>query len=254
MIHLVTLSGNSERFIQKGMDHKALCLINETPAIKHFIDLFTDFEEFETIFLCRDEDLETTKLKETISVYDSHAKVFGIKKNSLGPVYSISKIFDKIPDDTPILITYVDALQKASLKDIYFNFKDYEGGLTVHDFKNPHWRNNKNYCLVKHDDELNTESILEKFDFSYFDFSQTNCAGSTGSYYFSSGLLMKKYFNKLIDDRIFVNGEHYVTQALDEMIKDNITVKSAYYPYVSLGVPEDLSDYEFWVKWFKKNQ
>jgi bifunctional N-acetylglucosamine-1-phosphate-uridyltransferase/glucosamine-1-phosphate-acetyltransferase GlmU-like protein len=254
MIHLVTLSGNSERFTQKGMRHKALCPINESPVIKHFIDLFPDFEDFETIFLCRNQDLETTNLKETILLYAKHARVFGIDKNSLGPVYSISKIFDKIPDKFPVLITYIDALQKASLHDIQTDFKDYEGGLTVHDFKNPHWRNNKNFCLVKHGDNLNTESILEKFDFSYFDFSQTNCAGSTGSYYFSSGSLMKDYFNKLINNRIFVNGEHYVTQALDEMIKDGLKVKSAYYPYVSLGVPEDLNDYEFWVKWFKKSQ
>ena len=252
MIHLVTLSGNSERFTQKGMKHKALCKIDGIPAIKHFIDLFTDFNEFDTIFLCRNQDLENTVIKETITSYAKNSIILGIDKNNLGPVYSISKVFNAIPDDPPILITYIDALQKVSLSEIQNNFKNYDGGLTVHDFKNPHWRNNKNYCLVKHDDNLNTKSILEKFDFSYFDFSQTNCAGSTGSYYFSSGSLMKKYFNKLIDNRIFVNGEYYVTQALDEMIKDGLNVKSAYHPYVSLGIPEDVNDYEFWVKWFKK--
>ena len=135
MTHLITLSGNSERFLQKKMNHKALCLINQEPVIKHFIDLFPDFNQFETIFLCRDQDLETTNLKETILLYAKHAKIFGIKKNNLGPVYSISKIFDKISDSAPILITYIDALQKASLSDLYLDFKDYEGGLTIHDFK-----------------------------------------------------------------------------------------------------------------------
>ena len=252
MIHLVTLSGNSLRFKQKNLGHKALCLINGETALHHFAVNFGDFNDFETIFLCRNEDLNRTDLKSQILSASKEASIYGIEKNTRGPVYSISQIFDKIPNDTPILVSYIDTIQHTSLSQIEKDFQGYEGGISVHDFKNPHWTNNKSYCLVRHDKNDVATDILEKFDFSTFDFNTPSCAGSSGSYYFASGSLMKRYFNRIMDSQQVINGEYYVTQALGEMVKDGMGVKCGYYPFVSLGSPEDLSDYEFWIKWFNE--
>ena len=66
MIHLVTVSGNSERFTNKGYKHKALCNINGSSVIETFVNSFNDFSDYDTIFLCRNHDLEHTELIEEI--------------------------------------------------------------------------------------------------------------------------------------------------------------------------------------------
>ena len=48
---------------KKNLGHKALCLINGETALHHFAVNFGDFNDFETIFLCRNEDLNRTDLK-----------------------------------------------------------------------------------------------------------------------------------------------------------------------------------------------
>jgi bifunctional N-acetylglucosamine-1-phosphate-uridyltransferase/glucosamine-1-phosphate-acetyltransferase GlmU-like protein len=250
MTNLVTLSGNSERFISKNLSHKALCLIDGETMISLFVKSFPDFNRYPSIFLCRQEDLDAGLMSEEIRKHVRSPSIYGIERNSLGPVYSISQIFKKIPDDDSILVSYIDAPQKIPLEKIIQDFSNCESGLSVHDFKNPHWKTSKSYCLVKHNDSLEVKEVIEKFDFSNFDFNTPNAAGSSGSYYFSSGSLMKKEFNKLIQSSLTVNGEYYVTQAVGALSERGAKVKCSYYPYAALGVPEDLEDYEFWSKWF----
>tara|TARA_R110000824_G_scaffold54597_2_gene150686 strand:- start:5117 stop:5881 length:765 start_codon:yes stop_codon:yes gene_type:complete len=250
MIHLITLAGNSLRFKRQNLGHKALCQIKGKAALHHLVKHFDDFNNFETIFLCKNEDLAGTDLRDQILSSCKGAHIHGIERNDLGPVYSISRIFDKLPDHLPILVTYVDTIQRTSLAQIEADFKGYEGGISVHDFKNPHWDNNKSYCLVRHDPDLVATTIVEKFDFSQFDFKEPLAAGSSGSYYFASGSILKSYFNKVLEEKNTINGEYYVTQPLCDMVKDGMKVKCGYYPFVSLGSPGDLSDYEFWLEWF----
>ena len=251
MTNLVTLSGNSERFTSENLNHKALCLIDGKTMISHFVKSFPDFNRYPSIFLCRQEDLDSGLMGEEIRKHVRNPVIYGIERNSLGPVYSISQIFKNIPDDDSILVSYIDTLQKTTLEKIIQDFSDCDSGLSVHDFKNPHWRTSNSYCLVKHNDSLEVNEVIEKFDFSYFDFTTPNAAGSSGNYYFSSGSLMKKAFNNLMRSSLTVNGEYYVTQAVGALSECGAKVKCSYYPYAALGVPEDLENYEFWSKWFK---
>ena len=252
MIHLITMAGNSKRFLEHGFAHKALYMIDGKTCISRFIDSLPDFHDYQTLFVCRQFDLERTALKEEIaSNTKSNTEIIGIPTNEEGPIYSISQVFDKIPDDQSVLITYVDLLQQTSLTELEARFQAYDGGITLHSFDNPHWRTNQSYCLVEHDQNLRTTRIEEKFDFSNFDFSQTNKAASNGSYYFKSGQLMKTYFEKTLTEGKSVNDEYYVTQALELMVKDSLHVEGFYCPYVSWGLPADVDDYEFWLRWFK---
>ena len=116
MIHLITLSGNSQRFLDKGYPHKALLQVGEKTSMDIFTEAFEDFNEFETIFICREEDLENTHLRERIAEAAPNARVVGVEKNNKGPIFSISKVLDQIPDDEEILVTYIDSIQKISLK------------------------------------------------------------------------------------------------------------------------------------------
>lgn len=251
MTHIITLSGNSKRFTDKGFPHKALCEIGGESLVKHFVKHFSSFYDDEIIFLCRQDDLASTPLENEIRSLVPLAKIVGIPSNTLGPVYSISNIFDLISDSESVLITYIDSIQKIDLKKLKSEFNGFDGGITLHDFSNPHWRTNKSFCLVTHDSNLNASKIMEKYDFKDFDFSSKGCGGSSGSYYFRNGKIMKDQFIKLMDKRLTVNNEFYVTQVLGEMISADMKVKCVYYPYVCLGIPDDVQDYRFWCEWFK---
>tara|TARA_R110000824_G_scaffold300957_1_gene488994 strand:+ start:1309 stop:2091 length:783 start_codon:yes stop_codon:yes gene_type:complete len=250
LLHIVTISGNSKRFTDKSYKHKAICDINGHSVIETFIKSFSDFNDYDTIFLCRETDLKNTSLEKAIGQHATKYKVLGIEKNNLGPVFSVSKIFDHIPDDRPLLLSYVDTLQRTTIEAMTHEFRDFDGGMTIHDFKNPHWRINKSYCLVEHDDKFNATNVIEKYDFKDEDFLDHNKSGSSGNYYFKSGALLKKYFNFIMDNDIRVNNEFYVTQAMEHMIKDKLKVKAYLCPYAALGTPEDLEDYSFWMRWF----
>lgn len=252
MIHLITLSGNSERFISKGYAHKSLVDINGCSAIEIFVNNIKDFNDYKTFFLCRNEDLSFTKLKSEIKKHCPKANILGINKNKKGPVYSISKILDVIPDNDKILITYIDSIQKECLKNVEEYFLGCDGGLLVHDLKHPHWRNNQYYCLVRHNKNLICSEVIEKYNFSGLNFSKSkNCCGSNGTYYVKTGEMMKKYFHYLLSHKKTINGEYYVTQIFQEMINDGLKVKAKYTPYASFGIPEDVEDFKFWQKWFQ---
>jgi bifunctional N-acetylglucosamine-1-phosphate-uridyltransferase/glucosamine-1-phosphate-acetyltransferase GlmU-like protein len=250
MIHLITLSGNSKRFTDNGYPHKAVADINGMSMIGRFVNSFEDFKDYESIFLCREEDLQNYKIENEIRKYCEDARILTVTSNDLGPVYSISQIFSELNDNESILISYIDTLQKTTIKNITEAFSGYEAGVTVHDFKNPHWRSNTNYCLVENDEDLNAINVCEKHLFTEKDFTDANKGGSSGNYFFRKCRAMKEYFNFLMDNDIRVNNEFYVTQAIEYMIKDGIKVKTYKCPYVALGVPEDVEDYVFWNRWF----
>lgn len=251
MKHLITLSGNSKRFTEKGYPHKSLLDINGKSSLKEFIDSISDFHDYETIFLCRNEDLQATRLKQEIKKH-SDGQILGIESNELGPLYSVNQIINHLPDNEELIVTYVDSLQKTSLEKMMSEFSGCNGGLTVHNLKHPHWKFSKYFCFVRHDENNICSEVIEKYNFDGLDFENCQgCAGSSGSYYFKNGSIYKHYSNLIMESESTINNEFYITQIFGEMLKDNLKVKAYYTPYGNLGTPEDVEDYIFWQNWFK---
>lgn len=251
MKHFVTLSGNSRRFTSRNLPHKSLLDINGQTSLKEFIDLISDFNDYETVFLCRSEDLKKTELRHEIQKH-SDGEIIGIESNELGPLYSMSQIIDHIPDDEELIVTYIDSLQKTSLKKMLSEFSGFDGGLNVHNLKHPHWKFNKYFCFVKHDKDNTCSEVIEKYNFDGLDFEDCKgCTGSSGSYYFKNGSTYKHYSDLIIKSKNTINNEFYITQIYGEMLKDGLKVKAYHAPYGNLGTPEDVEDYIFWKKWFK---
>lgn len=221
-------------------------------AIEIFVNYISDFNSYEKLFLCRDKDLDFTPLKRNIKMLCPKAQIVGISPNCYGPLFSLTNIFNEIQDDQKLCITYIDNIQKLSLNQLELNFTDSDGGVLVHGLSHPHWRTNQYYCLVKHNDALDCEEVIEKFNFSNLSFDDSkNCSGSNGTYYIKNGALFKKYARKILGEKNSINGEYYVTQIFHEMIKDGLKVKAWYVPYVSFGIPDDVNDFIFWSNWFK---
>ena len=99
---IITMAGKSKRFVDKGYKiPKHLIELNGLKVIEHLINLFP-FTSTKFYFVIRNNNNHSSYLKKIVSKYKLNYEIFSIRPNNLGPVYSISKIIDKLPDNDPL--------------------------------------------------------------------------------------------------------------------------------------------------------
>jgi len=250
---IITLSGNSERFTSKGYPIKPLINVNEKLILDYVLDMFplNQIDEKDLIFLLKNEDISQYSIEKEI-LKRRKSKILTIEKNNLGPVFSISNIFSSIPDDEEIIISYCDLTQKWNFEDFlkFCRNSNSDGCVVTHVGFHPHKLYNTSFAFLKVKDDI-VEEIQEKKSFTETSYNEP---ASNGIYYFKSGDLLKKYFNKLIKERISVNGEYYVTLPYNLMIKDNLKVTHYITKnFVCLGTPSDIICFESWMNILKHN-
>ena len=76
---------------------------------------------------------------------------------------------------------------------------------------------------------------------------------SNGTYYFKSGLLVKKYFQELINLDINIKGEYYVSLVYNLLVRDGLKVGIfEIEKMIQWGTPYDLEIYKGWSNYFSK--
>lgn len=248
---VLTLSGNSERFTSQGYTIKPLIEIHGKQLLDYALDMYPTVKDGDFIFVVKDENVLTYRIDDIIRA-KKHSVVYPIPKNHLGPVFSISHIFDKIPDDEEIVVSYCDLTQKwdfdAFIK--YCRDTNSDGCVVTHIGMHPHKFYNKSFAFLTVDGET-VKYIHEK---KPMEDVSPNEPASNGIYYFKSGKILKHYFQKLMDEKLTINGEYYVTMPYNLMINDGL--KITYYNtnnYVPLGCPADVICFESWLNIIKYN-
>lgn len=250
---IITLSGNSERFLTEGYPIKPLINIDGKLILDYVLDMFPSnkIKDEDFIFLTKFEDISKYSIEKHI-LSRKKSKILSINKNNLGPVFSLSKIFDHIPNDEEIIISYCDLTQKWDVND-FLNFcrtSNSDGCIVTHIGFHPHKLYNKSFAFLKVNGN-DVEKIQEKKSFTEASYNEP---ASNGIYYFKSGRLLKNYFTKLLENKITVNGEYYVTLPYNLMIDDKLNVTHYITDnFVCLGTPSDVICFESWKNIFKYN-
>lgn len=249
---LLTLSGNSERFTSKGYPIKQLIDINGKNILNYVLDMFDGCADKDFIFLTRKNDIFKYGLEAAILNLKSGAAIYSIEQNNYGPVYSISNIFHKIPDDEEIIISYTDVNQKIDFQNFisFCRQTKSDGCLVTHEGFHPHKLYNKSFAFLRTND-IDVLEIQEKKAFTEV---SDNEPASSGIYYFKTGKLLKKYFHELMNRKISVNGEYYVTLPYNLMIKEGLKV--THYnkgKFISFGIPDDIDCFKAWQTIINKN-
>jgi len=242
---VITLSGNSERFTSKGYPIKSLIKIDGKKMLDYVLDMFPNVNDDNFLFIVRKEDLPTNAIERNI-LESKKSKIVAIDKNNLGPVYSISNVFDSIPDDEEVIVSYCDLTQNWDFADFLKHCRESnsDGCIVTHVGFVPHKLYNKSFAFLTVDDNGNVSYVHEKKPMALV---KPNEPASNGIYYFKSGKLMKQYFNKLMNEKICVNGEYYVTVPYNLMIQDGLKV--THYvanKYACLGTPVDVECFRGW--------
>ena len=239
------MSGMSSRFSAAGYTTpKFLIEVDGKTIIEHIIDLFPKDSEF--IFVVNDIHSATTNIQQHLDDLIKNKSICSIPSHKLGPVHTVSQIFDLIEDDDQVIVNYCD----FSMHWNYDNFKKFvnqtkcDGCVVCYTGFHPHMLGSDNYAFCKVNGENKILEIREKQPFTNDKMSEF---ASTGTYYFRKGKYVKKYFKKLIEQDVNINGEYYVSLIYNLMNEDNLNSLVYEVPHMlQWGTPSDLDFYKKW--------
>lgn len=241
MKKIILLSGQSQRFIEKGYPIKPLIKIDKKIIIEYVVESIKEqkdnFKNY--IFVVKDTDVLKYNLTFLLQSKFEGCTVISIKEHTKGPVYSVMQIFSLISDDEEILISYCDLYIKWDVDKFITELQNIksDGCVVSHTGWHPHRIYNNSFAYMK----VENEKMLEIKEKQHYTNNPINEYASGGIYYFRRGEFIKKYFKNLYDSNEKVNNEFYVTMVYNLMIKDGLYV--THYDslnYVCLGTPKDV--------------
>ncbi len=250
---VIPMSGLGQRFIDAGYtDPKPLIKVDNIPIIEHVVNLF-DKKKDTYIFICNDLHLKETDMFNILKKICPEGNIYEVPvKSREGPVHAVSLIFDNIPDNEEIIVSYCDY-------GTWWNYNSFlednrkrkaDGAIACYKGFHPHMLGTDNYAFLK-ETEIDSRWMLKIQEKKPFTNNRMNEWASNGTYYFKSGTIMKKYFQKLMDLKIRVKNEYYVSMVYNLLVEDNLKVNIFGIEHMlQWGTPYDLEIYKNWSKYF----
>ena len=247
------MSGLGQRFVNEGyVTPKPLILVDNKPIIEHVINLFPN--ENNISFICNNQHIKDTNMRTVLQSICPQGKIYTVPvEGRQGPVHAVSLIFDNINNDEEVIVSYCDYgtwwNYNAFLKDT--RNRQAEGAIVCYKGFHPHMLGSDNYAFLQETSKNSRwmDKIQEKKPFTN---NKMNEWASNGTYYFKSGYIMKKYFQKLMDLQMKVKNEYYVSMVYNLLIKDNLKVNIFEIEHMlQWGTPYDLEIYNNWSNYFK---
>lgn len=249
---IVPMAGLGQRFVDAGYtDPKPLIHVANKKVIEHIVDMFSVDDEF--IFICNEDHLSQTNMKEVLHEICKKCKIVSMPSHKKGPVFTVQQVYDLIDDDEEVVVTYCDNPYLWDREDFleYVKKNKLDGCILSHSGFHPHTLNNTKMAFMRTVNSLVTE-IKEKE--CYTDNPMSEHA-STGTYYFSKGSYIKKYFDEAVINNIQYNGEYYVTLVYNLLINDGLLVGYYDTPFATvMGTPEEVDNIEAWNSILNKGQ
>ena len=249
---IIPMSGLGKRFVAEGYtDPKPLIMVDGKRIIRHVIELFPGAKVY---CICNREHIETTSMRRILEGLG--ATVHVIESHTLGPVYAVSKIFDTIADDEPVIVSYCDYGTKWDYKSFLDTMKQTaaDGAIAAYRGFHPHMLGTDNYAFLRCETPEKNGRVLEVREKEPFTSDRMSEYASNGTYYFRYGRYVKQYFNALMEsgDAGKKNGEFYISLVYNKMIQDGLQIRAfEIETMLQWGTPRDLRIYTMWSDHFR---
>jgi NDP-sugar pyrophosphorylase family protein len=242
---IIPMAGTGNRFVQQGYkDPKPLIKVNGKRIIEYILDMFDENDEI--VFICNDQHIENTDMKDILNKLSPSSKVVSLPNHKKGPIFTVMPFLDLVDDNEEVIVCYCDnplIWDKHHFKK-YVKDNNLDGCILTHSGLHPHTLNSTKMAFLKTDGIL-MEEIKEKE--CYTD-NPMNEHASTGVYYFKNGGVMKECFKESIDRDINYNGEYYVTLSYNLLVEKDLRVGYYDTEFVTVfGTPSELESFEAWV-------
>lgn len=247
---IIPMSGSGQRFRAKGyQDIKPLIPVAGRPIIDYVIKLFPGETNF--IFICNEEHLTTTPLRQILERLMPTGKIIGIAPHKQGPVWAVLQAQAAIKASEPTIVNYCDFNCVWNYVDFKQSLEQaqYDGAVVCYKGFHPHLLGSNLYAGCRVDAQNRLLEIREKYSFTP---NTMDSYQSSGTYYFRSGQLMKKYFQQQVDEQLTLKGEYYVSMAYALLLRDHLPV-GVYeiQQFCQWGTPEDLAEFIYWLEYFQ---
>lgn len=242
------MTGIGKRFLDAGYTTpKPLIPVDGKPMIQHVVELFPGEHNF--VFICNSSHLKETNMAEILEHIAPQGRILEIPPHKLGPVYAVLQVQEVIDDEDEVIVNYCDFGK-------YWDFHDFlnhtrkraaDGAVSAYKGFHPHMLGPTNYAFIRDRDQWMLE-IQEKKPFTD---NRMNEFASDGTYYFRKGWMVKKFFQELVDRKIDLNGEYYVSMVYNLMIEHGLKVSIYEIQHMlQWGTPRDMEDYQRWSDYF----
>jgi NDP-sugar pyrophosphorylase family protein len=246
---VIPMSGVGARFQQAGYRQpKPLIDVAGKPMITRILENFP--KDWRFVFICNEEHLRTTKIREVLLQSVPDAKIVSIAPHKRGPVHTVWEGREGIDDALPALVNYCD-FSFAWAPQHFLRFiaeTKCDGAIFSYRGFHPHYFSNTLYAYSR----IENGQVAEIKEKGHFTPDRTQEFASSGSYFFGSGALVKQYFKRALDEGLETNGEYYVSLVYNPMIHDGRKVLIYEIPFMlQWGTPQDLEDYVYWHRAFE---
>lgn len=242
---IIPMSGVGKRFIEAGYtDPKPLIEVEGKPIVQHVIERFPGIEKIS--FICNEEHLQNTRMREILARMAPQGNVYSISPHKLGPVYAVMQIKQEIDDQLPAIVNYCDFSWRWNYEAFQEQMQNSQcdGCVVAYRGFHPHLLHRNLYASMRDDGHGNMLEIREKHSFTE---NIQDCFQSSGTYYFRTGKILKKYFQVLMDAEETLNGEYYVSMVFNKLVADGLNVRIFEIPtMLQWGTPADLEEYLYW--------
>lgn len=226
---IILSAGRGERFLNLNFNQpKPFLPLGKTSIIENIIDTLKDVE---TKIICVGAQ-DHKKYWESIK-----QEVRFVKPNKIGAAYSYKESCGNLSGD--VLILPCDLIAKHITKEFIRLQKEYEVIVFVthaskYNVNNPHYftwvdgENNKidNIFVKNRSNDANLVMI--------------------GSFYFKANSLLLEYINKIFQEDIKTNGEFYIDNVFELLIKTHKVGYVIVGNYFSYGTPDEYMENKYW--------
>lgn len=243
------MTGTGAQFRKAGYSEpKPLIKVDERPMIAHVLDMFPGETDFH--FICRNEHLDNTALTSILQELAPKSTIHRIPGHKKGPVFSVSQIANQFDDEEEVIVCYCDFSVNWDYRDFlrHTRMRCADGAIAAYKGFHPHMRNSVQYAFIREENHW-LQEIREKSPFTE---NRTREYAANGLYYFKRTRYVKKYFRQLMNEKIALDGEYYVSLVFNLMRRDNLATSIYEVPsMLQWDTPEDLEQFQSWSKIFQ---
>ncbi|MDJ0387762.1 NTP transferase domain-containing protein [Roseomonas sp. E05] len=247
---VIPMSGFGERFRRAGYAvPKPLIEVDGKPIIAHVLDLFPG--ETDVTFICNADHLAEPayRMEEILRELCPTGRILGIAPHKLGPVHAVLQAVDGLDPERPVVVNYCDFTCYWDWQDFkaFVRETDCAGAIPAYRGFHPHSLGSTFYAYLREENGW-AKDIQEKQPFTDRPMEEY---ASSGTYYFASAALMRKYCEETLRQQIQVNGEYYASLVYKPIFAEGLPV--AVYPlqhFMQWGTPADLEEYRRWSRAF----